>query len=348
MHHLDPIAQAVHDHAQHHRMVQVQRVAGAGIVDVIARIVGQPVIAAVVQPPEGQRRPHLVAFAGVVIDHVQNDLDAGGMQPRDHVLEFGNVAAREIARIGGEKAQRLIAPEIHQPLFDQKAVVQEGLHRQQLDRGDAELLQMLQHRVRGQRQEAARMGHLGVKLGQALDMRLVDDRLRDRRARGVVVAPGEGRVLDHAARHVAGAVARIQRQVRLGGADRIAHQRVMPDRMARQPLGIGVQKQLVVVEAVPLGRGIGAIGAIAVALARPQPRDIAVPDIAIAFGQVDPVGLGPAVGGEQAQRHPPRMNGEHGEVHTFAVKGRAKGIGAPGSDRPVGHQAVVITLNKSA
>ena len=63
-------------------MRQIQRVAGAGIVDGAARIVGlQPVVARIVEAAERQRRTDLVALGGVVVDDVEDHLDAGGMQP---------------------------------------------------------------------------------------------------------------------------------------------------------------------------------------------------------------------------------------------------------------------------
>ena len=36
----DPVTQAVHDELQHLRMAHVERVAGAGVIHVVARIVG--------------------------------------------------------------------------------------------------------------------------------------------------------------------------------------------------------------------------------------------------------------------------------------------------------------------
>ena len=70
MHHLDPIAQRIHDHAQYHRVLHVQRIARArGVIDVAFIIAGH-VIGRVVDAAERQGRPHLVAFAGVVIDDV--------------------------------------------------------------------------------------------------------------------------------------------------------------------------------------------------------------------------------------------------------------------------------------
>ena len=49
---------------------------------------------------------------------------------------------RGVARLGREEADRVVAPVVRQPLLEQMAVVDEGVDRQQLDRGDAERLQM--------------------------------------------------------------------------------------------------------------------------------------------------------------------------------------------------------------
>ena len=86
--------------------------------------------------------PRLVAFGGVVVDHVQDHLDAGIVQTRDHLLEFGKheVGDGGIARIGGKEADRVVAPVVGQALVQQIAVVDEGVDRQQFHRGDAEAL----------------------------------------------------------------------------------------------------------------------------------------------------------------------------------------------------------------
>ena len=72
------------------------------------------------------------------------------MPPRaapHHRLELGDrVAASPIARLGREEADRVVAPVVAQAALDQAAVVDEGVHRQQLDRGDAEALQVLDRR----------------------------------------------------------------------------------------------------------------------------------------------------------------------------------------------------------
>ena len=89
-----PVAQAVHDQLQHLRMAHVQAVAGAGVVHVVARIVGhQPVVGRVVDAAEAQHRPELIAFGGVVVDHVEDDLDAFAVQGLHHRLELRHLRA---------------------------------------------------------------------------------------------------------------------------------------------------------------------------------------------------------------------------------------------------------------
>ena len=97
----DPVAQAVHDQLQHVRVPHVQGVAGAGVVHVVAAVVGhQPVVGGVVDALERQHRPEVIAFGGVVVDHVENHLDAGVVQRLHQVLELLHLlAAAARARI---------------------------------------------------------------------------------------------------------------------------------------------------------------------------------------------------------------------------------------------------------
>ena len=73
---LDPIPQAVHDHAAHDGVVGVQRVPGAAVIGVARAVLFEDVIGGVVQSAEAQRRPGVVTLGGVVEDHVENDFDA--------------------------------------------------------------------------------------------------------------------------------------------------------------------------------------------------------------------------------------------------------------------------------
>ena len=75
-------------------------------------------------PCERQRRPALVAFGGVVVNHVQDDFEPGVVEPRDHLLELAKTLFRRrgVTRIRCEKADAVIAPIVLQPAFQQVAV----------------------------------------------------------------------------------------------------------------------------------------------------------------------------------------------------------------------------------
>ena len=54
--------------------------------------------------------PSWLPSAGVVVDDVEDDLDAGLVQALDRGLELGDRAARQKARIGGEKRRSSCSP----------------------------------------------------------------------------------------------------------------------------------------------------------------------------------------------------------------------------------------------
>ena len=90
----DPVAQRVHDELEHVRVAHEEAVAGArGVVVVVLGVVDEPVVRGVVDAPEAQRRPELVALGGVVVDDVEDDLDVGLVQRLDHRLELGDLLA---------------------------------------------------------------------------------------------------------------------------------------------------------------------------------------------------------------------------------------------------------------
>ena len=130
-----------------------------------------------------------------------------------HRLELQHLlaalAAGGVGVVRGEEADRVVAPVVRQAALDQVVVLDELVHRHQLDRGDAEL------RAGGRSIAGCAMpayvprissGMSGCGHRQALDVRLVDDRLVVRRARVPVVLPVEERVDDDRLRHVRRAV----------------------------------------------------------------------------------------------------------------------------------------------
>src|SRR5690606_15093914 len=112
---------------------------GARNVDVVASLLGhQPVVGGVVYTAHGQGRPQLVAFGGVVVDHIEDHFQPGVMQMSDHLLEFADVFRGQVGRVGGKEADAVVAPVVAQVLVQQVLVIDKGMDRQQLDAGDAE------------------------------------------------------------------------------------------------------------------------------------------------------------------------------------------------------------------
>ena len=63
--------------------------------------------------PRKLKRPaEVVAFGRVIVDDVEDHLDAGIMQPIDGRAQR---VQRSVARIGGEEVQRVVAPVVAQP-----------------------------------------------------------------------------------------------------------------------------------------------------------------------------------------------------------------------------------------
>ena len=210
-----PVAQRVHDQLQHVRVPHQQAVAGAGGVVVVLRlVVDQAVVGGVVDAAEAQRGPVVVALGGVVVDDVEDDLDVGGVQRLDHRLELLHLlpagAVGGVGVVRGEEADRVVAPVVREALLLQVGVLHELVDGHQLDGGDAEALEVLDHR----RVADAGVGaadlvrDAGVGLGEALDVRLVDHALVVLVPRQPVVGPVEERVDDDREHRVAQAVLR--------------------------------------------------------------------------------------------------------------------------------------------
>ena len=110
-----PVAQRVHDQLQHLRVDGIEGVAGAGVIHVEARVVGdEAVVAGVVDAAEGEGRTEMVALGGVVVDHIQDHLDPGGVQRLHHLLELGDLTAglprAGIPRLRGEEVDGVVPP----------------------------------------------------------------------------------------------------------------------------------------------------------------------------------------------------------------------------------------------
>ena len=115
----DPVAEAVEDEVEDLGVAGVEGVAAAGEVDVAALVArGQPVVGGVVDPPQAEGGAELVALGGVVVDDVEDHLDAGRVQGQHHRLELPHLLApgarRRVLGVGGEVAERVVAPVVGQ------------------------------------------------------------------------------------------------------------------------------------------------------------------------------------------------------------------------------------------
>ena len=157
------VPQRVHDQPQHRRVDGVERVPGAREVLVVPRRVGhRAVVGEVVDAPEGQRRAEVVALGGVVVDDVEDHLDAGAVHRLHEPLELAHLLAvrprRGVAGVRGEEADRRVAPVVRQAPRLEEVLVGDVVDRQQLDRRDAEVDEVRDRRVGGEARRRCRGG----------------------------------------------------------------------------------------------------------------------------------------------------------------------------------------------
>ena len=166
----------------------VQRVAAAGRVDVDAGVAGLgPVVRGVVDAAEAQRRTIGAGLGGVVEHHVEHHFQAGPVQRVHHRLELGDLTAGppgpdggRVAVVRGEVADRVVAPVVRQAPPEQERLGHVLVHGQQLDGGDAQVEQVRDGGLVGQAGvgPAQLRGNVRVAHGEALDVDLVEDRVR--------------------------------------------------------------------------------------------------------------------------------------------------------------------------
>ncbi len=223
-------------------------------------------------PRKLKRRPLLVALAGVVEDDVENHLQAGGVERAHHLLELAHLGpgllAGGEALVGREEAQGVVAPVVGEAARLEEALGHRLVHRHQLHRGDAQLQQVVDgRRVRQAGVGAAQVGrNAGVLRGEALDVQLVDDGLAPDDLGADLAVPVELVVHHHAAGHAVGVVAGVLQLAAV--LDDVAHQGRVPVGLAQHRAGVGVDQQLVGVEAQAALRGPGPVHAKAVERAR--------------------------------------------------------------------------------
>ena len=158
------------------------------------------VVRAVVDAAEVERRPQLIALGGVVVDHVEDHLDARLVQRLHRLLELDHRILHRITTGGREPRQCVVAPVVSEAAFVQEAFAGEGVHRHELDRGHAQRLQMIDDRGHREREVFAApfRRHVRMQLREALDVQFVDEGVAPGHRGLFVVFPVELAV-DHAA-----------------------------------------------------------------------------------------------------------------------------------------------------
>ena len=327
-------------------MKHVEAVAGPREVHVEAPRVGlQAIEGVVVDPTKAERGAEVVALARVVVDDVQDHLDAGRVQALHHRLELVDLLAERsgrVAGVGGEEGNGVVAPVVRQASIGQGAFGDELVDRQELHGRDAERAQMLEDRVVDDAQERAAdtVGDAGPKHRHPAHMAFVDEGLVPGHARRTVVAPRERVVDDDRLRHRAGAVLWVGHEVLLRAADRVAEGLVRWLDGAADRLRVRVEEELPGVEPVTLLRLVGAVDAEAVELPGPGVGQVRVPDEIGALAERDRFrGDGVARPVEETEVHARRVLGEDREVHASAVPRRPLGIGPTRPRAHAGHAA---------
>ena len=274
--------------------------------------------------PKAEGRPQLVAFGSVVVDNVEDDLDAGVVHLLYERLEPAEPLCSQIFGMRREEPDRVIAPIIAQAALDQMAVLDERMDREELDRRNAEVAQICHDRCRREAGERAAHGvpDLRVAHREPLDVQFVDYGLVPRTLIRPP-SPGEGRVDHPAFRNERRTVAIVEGQILRVVAHPVAEQSVVPFERADERLGVGVDEQLVVVEAVARLGFVRSVHPIAIELTRPHVRQVAMPDLMRVFRQSDPRDFGLSAAVEQTKLDPFGVGREQREVRARTVPCRA-------------------------
>ncbi len=310
----------------------------------------EPVVRRIVEAAEAHGGAELIAFAGVVVDDVEDHFDAGPVKGLHHRLELDHLFAHEARgerRIGCEKADRVVAPVVREPELLQTPLAHRLMDGQELDGGDAQRAQVIQDGIGHHAQVSAAQiaGHFRVQLGHALHVAFVDERAAPGDVRRAIITPGERVLDDQALGHDAGAVALVEAEVDVGVADLVAEHFVRRVHGASDGFRVRIDQQLVRVEAAPLLRRVRPGHAVAIQLAWAHVRQIAVPNAVRAHRERDANRLlRGAWRIEQAQFDSGGLAREDREVDAFAVPGGAEWVRRAG---PCSHASAVLRDQES-
>ena len=259
----------------------------------------------------------------MVIDDVDDDFDAAPVEALHHLLEFTRCLAsggRQSA-IRSEIRQRVVAPVVGHPASGELHLVDPLVHGHELDGRDAKRLEMRHRRVGGEPEKgAALLGRHGrMKPGEPLHVKLVKNRVMPGDTGRLVAFPVERVVDDDRLRLACRVVSVIGRKVAQAPVTGKAVHGPSRVEAAVESASVGVDQQLGGTEAVPVARRERTMDTPAVALPRPEPANVEMPDVERpprnAHARLRP-GLV-----EQAEINGGRVLAEQGEINAPTVPG---------------------------
>src|ERR1700761_4650147 len=98
-------------------MKQIQAVAGTCEIKIEAGILRvQPVVGRIIDPTKTERWAEMISFRGMIVNYVENHLDAGSVEAAHHRLELGDLLAHlpaaAIFSMRSEETDGIVAPEV--------------------------------------------------------------------------------------------------------------------------------------------------------------------------------------------------------------------------------------------
>src|ERR1043166_3361103 len=148
-------------------------------------------------------------------------------------------------------------------------IIEKVVCRQEFDRRNTKAHQVLDGSLRGHPgvRTTQPFRDIRVELGESLDMECVDHGLVPWCARWAVISPGKSRINDYSQGGIRRIVTLVAGQIGLGVAYAVAKEFVSPAHVTANRSGVGVEHDLVWIEAVSLLGSVRAMDAVAVELA---------------------------------------------------------------------------------
>ena len=234
------------------------------------------------------------------------------------VLNSATGSATRVARVRRKPGERVVAPVVGQSPLDEELLAHPCVTRHELDRCDAQAVQMVDHRGMRQTQVLAAVFRWDTRmpLRVSLDVQLVDDRVAPGHMRAATASPVERTIDDTTPGNPGRAIGGIGLPII---ARRAAAERWMPGKVARQRERRRIHQQLRRIAPMPCGRMVRSVHPVAIQGSDTAElgRQEAVPDVSRARRQREPRAL-VAARIEQAQLDAIGDGGEHREIRSIA------------------------------